>query len=74
MRLELYLIATERELVSSGSARLSMNCMARSLTAAMVILFFQARQLPVVTLETRLARLRHFCYTFNRKRRREAQK
>jgi hypothetical protein len=64
MRLESYLTAAERELVSSGSAPLFMNCMARSLTAATVILFLPAGQPPVVTLETRLARLRHFYYTF----------
>ena len=64
MRLELYPTTAERGLVSSDSAPSSMSCTARSLIAVTVILFFQTGQRLVVTLETRLVRLRLFCYTF----------
>jgi hypothetical protein len=64
MRLELYPTTEERGSVLSGSAHSSMSCTARSLIAVTVILFFQAGHPLVVTRETRLVRLRLFCYTF----------
>lgn len=64
MRVALYSTAAEKERVSSVRTRSFMNCLGRSLIAAIMNLFFKAGQPLVVTLEMRLVRPRPFCYTF----------